>query len=80
MPSARQSNVLNLDGEPPPPSPGIVKQINRDGGKWQPNRLIANREKMQLNYANRPQSNQTTGRQKKGNLPLEFEESVHGPA
>ena len=64
---------------PPPPSLGIVKQINRDGGKRHPHRLIANREKIQLNSAN-PQSNQTIGRQKKGNLPLEFEESAHGPA
>jgi hypothetical protein len=79
MPSARQSDVSNLDGEFPPPSPGIVNQINRDGGKRHPNRLIANGEKIQFNSANR-QSNQTIDRQEKGNLPLEFEVSAHGPA
>ena len=63
----------------PPPSPGILNQINRDGGKRHPNRLIANGEKIQFNSANR-QANQTIDRQEKGNLPLEFEVSAHGPA
>jgi hypothetical protein len=63
----------------PPPSPGKVNQINRDGGKLHPKRLIANREKKQLDSADQ-QSNQTIDRQEKGNLPLEFEVSAHGPA